>query len=120
MRTPEIPEQERRERGRLKRRCLIRVRPSVPGPNDFEEVLETTNVSRKGIYFVSGNSFYRKSMRLFITCPYSDEFGAINREYLAEVVRTTQLPKGKYGVAAHLLSPIHLEREESARADKRK
>jgi hypothetical protein len=90
----------------------MRVRPSVPGPNQFEEVLETTNISRTGIYFVSAKKFYSKGMRLFVECPYSADFGAINRDYLAEVVRIKELPNGEYGVAVHLLSTLTLGRED--------
>src|ERR1700746_698629 len=108
--TPAIPspQQERRKRGRLKRACLIRVRPSTPGPNQFEEILQTTNISRTGVYFISTTSFYFKGMRLFVTCPYSAKFNAINQDYVAEVVRVKPLPDGQYGVAAHFLSTLYL------------
>jgi hypothetical protein len=75
-------------------------------------VLETTNVSRTGLYFVSAKKFFFKGMRLFVEYPYSVDFGAINRDYLAEVVRIKELPNGQYGVAVHLLSTLHLGRED--------
>jgi hypothetical protein len=100
---------EKRDKGRLKMERSIRVRPSVPGSKAVEEILETLNVSRHGLYFVTANSAYYKGMRLFITYPYSSAPGAINRDYIAEVIRIDRLPNGQYGVAVQLLTTLNLE-----------
>jgi hypothetical protein len=100
---------EKRGKGRLKLGSSIRVRPSVPGSKSVSEVLKTLNVSRNGLYFGTISDFYHKGMRLFVTYPYSSTPGALNRDYVAEVVRVDQLPNGHYGVAIRLLTTLHLE-----------
>jgi hypothetical protein len=85
------------------------VRPSVPGSKTVSEILKTLNFSRNGLYFGTISNFYFKGMRLFVTYPYSSTPGALNRDYVAEVVRVDQLPNGHYGVAIRLLSTLHLE-----------
>jgi hypothetical protein len=100
---------EKRGKGRLRLGCFIRVRPSVPGSKSVSEVLKTLNVSRNGLYFGTISNFYFKGMRLFVTYPYSSTAGALNRDYVAEVMRVDQLPNGHYGVAIRLLSTLHLE-----------
>jgi len=85
------------------------VRPSVPGSNAVDEKLMTLNVSRNGLYFGTASRSYYKGMRLFVTYPYSAAPGAINRDYIAEVVRVDRLPNGHYGVAIQLLTTLHLE-----------
>jgi hypothetical protein len=100
---------EKRGKGRLKMGSFIRVRPSVPGSKAVSEILKTLNVSRNGLYFGTISDSYFKGMRLFVTYPYSSTPGALNRDYVAEVVRVDQLPNGHYGVAIRLLTSIHLE-----------
>jgi hypothetical protein len=100
---------EKRNKGRLKMERSIRVRPSVPGSKAVEEILDTRNVSRHGLYFVTASSAYYKGMRLFITYPHSSAPGAINRDYIAEVIRMDRLPNGQYGVAVQLLTTLTLE-----------
>ena len=87
----------------------IRVRPSVPGPNTAEEILETLNVSRNGLYFGTARKSYCKGMRLFITYPYSSAPGAINRDYLARVLRVDRLPNGLCGVAVQFSTTLYLD-----------
>jgi hypothetical protein len=41
-------------------------------------------------------------MRLFVTFPYTSAHDPMNCEYVAEVVRVEELPKGKFGVAVQL------------------
>jgi|GraSoi2013_100cm_1033763.scaffolds.fasta_scaffold271552_1 hypothetical protein len=103
------PRLEKRGKGRLRLGCFIRVRPSVPGSKSVSEVLKTLNVSRNGLYFGTISSFYFKGMRLFVTYPYSSTAGALNRDYVAEVMRVDQLPNGHYGVAIRFLTTLHLE-----------
>jgi hypothetical protein len=107
--TTEPPRFEKRGKGRLNLGCFIRVRPSVPGSKSVSEVLKTLNVSRNGLYFGTISNFYFKGMRLFVTYPYSSTAGALNRDYVAEVMRVDQLTNGHYGVAIRLLSTLHLE-----------
>jgi hypothetical protein len=100
---------EKRDKGRLKLARSIRVRPSLPGSKVVEEILETLNVSRHGLYFATACSSYYKGMRLFVTYPYSSAHGAINRDYLAKVVRVNRLPNDLYGIAVQFSTTLSLE-----------
>jgi hypothetical protein len=102
------PGQERRSKSRLKISQVVRVRPSTPGPNDFDEILPTLNSSRESVYFVAQRDVFVKNMRLFVTYPYSKAHNAINQEYIGRVTRIDQLADGKQGVAVQLLMPIRL------------
>jgi hypothetical protein len=104
---------ERRGKGRAKLVQKLRVRPSEPRGIDFDEVVETTNVCRTGVYFLTRRASYQKEMRLFVTYPYSTEHGAINQEYLGRVVRIDQLPDGQRGIAIHLQMKINLGARET-------
>jgi hypothetical protein len=99
----------RRDKGRLKLARSIRVRPSVPGLKAVEEILDTLDVSRNGLYFGTTSSSYHKGMGLFVTYPYSSSPGAINRDYFAKVTRVDRLPNGLYGVAVQLLTTLYLD-----------
>ena len=100
---------EKRGKARLRVGHSIRVRPSVPGSKVVSEVSKTLNISRNGLYFGTIHDYYFRGMRLFVTYPYSSTPGALNRDYVAEVVRVDQLPNGHYGVAIRLLNALHLE-----------
>jgi hypothetical protein len=99
---------ERRGKGRAKLARKVRVRPSEPHGEDFDEVVETLNVCRTGIYFASSRASYKKELRLFVTYPYDTEHGAINQEYLGRVVRIDELPDGRRGIAVHLQMKLNL------------
>ena len=107
---PAGPQQlEKRDKGRLRLARSIRVRPSVPGSEAVEEILETLNVSRYGLYFATACRSYFKGMRLFVTYPYSSAHGAINRDYLAKVMRVDRLPNDLYGIAVQFSTTLSLE-----------
>jgi len=107
--------EERRRKGRLRLARVVRVRPSEPHLQDFDEILPTQNAAADSIYFVSKNQKYRPGMRVFVTYPYADGPGSINREYLGQVVRTDELDHGRRGVAVQLLMPIYLGGKETVR-----
>jgi hypothetical protein len=96
-------ESERRSGRRCKITQMLRVRPSDPEIQHFEEIRGTTSLSRSGVYFKGEVKSYQLGMRLFVTLPYSDQPTAINREYLAEVVRLDKLDNGLIGVGIKLL-----------------
>ena len=62
----------------------------------------SVNASKEGIYFTSRRKTYYKGMRVFVTFPFSSPHDPMNCEYVAEVVRVEELPKGKFGVAVSL------------------
>ena len=109
------PAKERRRKARLKLRQVVRVRPSDAHCQDFDEILPTLNTSRDSVYFISKNVSYAEGMRLFITYPYSDAPGSLNRESLGRVVRIEELGQGRRGIAVEVLMPIYLGGTETLR-----
>jgi hypothetical protein len=94
---------ERRGTRRCKITQMLFARPSDPDIDHFEDMRPTLSVSRNGIYFETSLPAYQPGMRLFLTLPFSKEPTAINREYLAEVVRVEDRPEGRYGIGLKLL-----------------
>jgi PilZ domain len=92
---------KRRSR-RVKMARPVRVRPSEPRDEHFEDVIVSVNVSKEGIYFLSRRKGYYKGMRVFVTFPFASPHDAMNCEYVAEVVRVEELPNSKLGVAVDL------------------
>ena len=80
----------------------MRVRPSEPRDDHFDDLPNSVNASKHGIYFVTKRSTYYKGMRVFVTFPFSSAHDPMNCEYVAEVVRVEQLANGRLGVALHL------------------
>jgi len=89
------------------------VRPSDARGHDFDEILPTLNTSRESVYFASKNEFYTEGMRVFVTYPYSDEHGSLNRESLGRVVRIDDLGHGSRGIAVEILMPVYLGGKET-------
>jgi len=94
---------ERRGTRRCKITQMLLARPSDPDIDHFEDMRPTLSVSRNGIYFETTLAGYQLGMRLFLTLPFSKEPTAINREYLAEVVRVEGRSEGRYGIGLKLL-----------------
>jgi hypothetical protein len=107
--------QERRKKIRTKVPRMIRVRPSEPTPEEFDEVLPTINASRNSVYFVPQNGIFELNMRVLVTYPYSSAPGTINQEFLGAVTRVDKLPGNKQGVAVELLMPIYVGTKETIR-----
>jgi hypothetical protein len=98
----EIDYTEQRRSRRAKIAKPLRVRPSEPRDDHFEDVPISVNASKEGIYFISRRSNYYKGMRLFVTFPFSSAHDPMNCEYVAEVVRVEGLPNSRFGIAVHL------------------
>ncbi len=107
---------ERRTSRRCKLTQMLRVRPSNPEVEHFEEVRNTTSISRSGVYFHAEVKTYHLGMRLFITLPYSKQPTALNKEYLAEVVRLDKLENGLIGVGLKLLMDMGFKMGSGAAA----
>ena len=99
---------DRRRRSRVKLSCFILVRPLEPDPEYFESLILTSNSCRNGLSFETHDDFYRERMRLLITFPYSLAQGAINQDYISEVVRTNALPGDRCRVAVRFLTTAKL------------
>src|ERR1700751_5633410 len=108
-----VPQTERRGSRRCKINQLIRIRPSDPEREHFEDLRGSRSVSRSGVYFQTSEKGYEIGMRLFVTMPYSNMPSALNREYLAEVVRLDALPNGLNGVGIKLLMEMGMQHSYS-------
>src|SRR5271155_1915447 len=105
-----VPSQtERRGSRRCKITQLMRVRPSDPEKEHFDDLRGTLSVSRSGVYFQTSEVGYEIGMRLFVTMPYSQDPTAMNREYLAEVVRKDDLHTGMTGIGVKILMEMGLQ-----------
>src|ERR1043165_92092 len=100
---------ERRGSRRCKINQLMRIRPSDPEREHFEDLRGSHSVSRSDVYFQTSEKGYEIGMRLFVTMPYSNAPSALNREYLAEVVRVDALPNGLNGVGIKLLMEMGMQ-----------
>ena len=93
---------EQRRSRRAKITKPLRVRPSEPRDEHFEDLPISVNASKEGIYFVTRRPNYYKGMRLFVTFPFTSPHDPMNCEYVAEVVRVENLPNNRFGIAVHL------------------
>ena len=101
----EVPVKEysvKRSSRRAKMARPLRVRPSEPRDEHFEDLPVSVNASKEGIYFTTRREAYYPGMRVFVTFPFSSAHDPMNCEYVAQVLRVDKLPNGKFGVAVHL------------------
>jgi len=108
-----VCQNERRGSRRCKINQLMRIRPSDPEREHFEDLRGSHSVSRSGVYFQTSEKGYEIGLRLFVTMPYSNSPSALNREYLAEVVRVDALPNGLNGVGIKLLMEMGMQHSSS-------
>jgi hypothetical protein len=97
---------ERRGTRRCKITQLMRIRPSDPEKEHFEDLRGTMSVSRTGVFFQTSESGYELGMRLFVTMPYTQGAASMSREYLAEVVRVEPMPNGLTGIGFKILMEV--------------
>ena len=100
---------ERRGSRRCKITQLMRIRPSDPNKEHFEDLRGSVSVSRSGVFFQSSEPGYEVGMRLFVTMPYSQDPASMAREYLAEVVRRDVLPTGMFGIGIKILMEMGIQ-----------
>jgi hypothetical protein len=104
-----VSNKERRGTRRCKIRQLMRIRPSDPNKEHFEDIRGSVSVSRSGVFFQSSEPGYEVGMRLFVTMPYSQDPASMAREYLAEVVRRDVLPTGMFGIGIKILMEMGIQ-----------
>jgi hypothetical protein len=97
---------ERRGSRRCKITQVMRIRPSDPGTQYFDDLRGYVSVSRSGIYFHTTEQGYEVGQRLLVSMPYSGDPSTIGREYLAEVVRKETLQNGLIGIGFKTLLEI--------------
>lgn len=99
VRAMEVPAEPRERRTHIRNRLRLPIRVTGRLPEgELEEVTQTENVAKGGIYFHSRKSYY-KGLELEVTYPYWTTPGAINHSYRAEVVRVDARPDESKGVA---------------------
>jgi PilZ domain len=108
-----VSHSERRNSRRCKITQLMLIRPSDPEKENFEDIRGSLSVSRGGAYFHTTEENYEVGMRLFVTMPFTKDPTALNREYLAEVVRMESLTNGLTGVGLKLLMEMGLQQNFS-------
>jgi hypothetical protein len=104
-----ISNTERRGSRRCRITQLMRIRPSDPNKDHFEDMRGSVSVSRSGVFFQSSEAGYEVGMRLFVTMPYSRDPASMAREYLAEVVRRDALPTGMFGIGIKILMEMGIQ-----------
>jgi hypothetical protein len=103
----EKPVSDNRVGRRAKIARPVRVRPSEPRDDHFDDTPISVNASKSGIYFTTRLKSYYPGMRVFVTFPYSSPHDPMNCEYVAQVVRVEKLENGKTGVAVHLKMSVN-------------
>ncbi|HVO58312.1 MAG TPA: hypothetical protein VMT51_11510 [Dongiaceae bacterium] len=109
---PAYAELRRARRAKIAR--PVRVRPSEPRDEHFEDLPVSVNASKCGIYFVTRRTNYYKGMRVFVTFPYTSAHDPTNTEYVAEVVRIDAQANGKFGIAVDLKLSVNLSKDTKA------
>ena len=104
---------ERRSTRRCKITQLMRIRPSDPEKEHFEDLRGTVSVSRTGVYFQTSEPGYELGMRLFVTMPYTQGAASMSREYLAEVVRVEPMANGMTGIGFKILMEMGMQANHS-------
>ena len=104
-----VPQHDNRRALRNRVTQVVRVRSSSAVPNNFDDLARTLNASRTGIYFKAWRRTYFPDMRLYVTYPYDASPTAINKEFIARVVRIDPLPDGRSGIAVELLNSLGLQ-----------
>jgi hypothetical protein len=103
---PQYAEKRRSRRAKIAK--PLRVRPSEPRDEHFEDLPVSVNASKEGIYFTTRRSNYYKGMRVFVTFPFVSAHDPMSCEYVAEVVRVESLPNNRFGVAIHLIMTMNI------------
>ncbi len=92
------PEVDRRRRRRAKISAQVHVK-AVNSPEPFEEICMSVDVSRDGLLFTASRSGYWKGQQLAVVFPYSTAAAALNTAQIADIVRVSERPGGKFQVA---------------------
>jgi CheY-like chemotaxis protein len=89
---------ERRRRRRAKISAQVHVKV-MNSPEPSEEICMSIDVSRDGLLFTAKNPGYWKGQQLSVTFPFSTAAQALNTPQVADIVRVSEQPGGKFSVA---------------------
>lgn len=109
---PTLVEEKRSEKRRSRRAKIarpVKVRPSDPRDEHFEDIPTSVNASKEGIYFLTKNASYYVGMRLFVTFPFTSAHDPLNSEYVARVVRVEEMGNKRFGIAVELLTTMNVK-----------
>lgn len=95
--------QEHRQIKRVNVRRPIKVQPANLKDGEFEDITETENASKRGIYFFTEVRRYFVGMRVYVTMPYSASPAEQGRQHFGQVVRVEKTATEKRGVAVQFL-----------------
>ena len=95
---------DRRQAGRVSLHRPIRVRPASLKDGEYEEINETENASKRGIYFLTEVRRYFVGMRVCVTLPSPVGASTWDREYFGQVMRVEKIATDKRGVAVQFLT----------------
>jgi len=98
-----MPLMDRRHVRRVKLRQPIKVRPASAKDGEFEDIRQTENASKRGIYFLTEVPRYFVGMRVYVTLPYFSQANPKSREYLGQVIRVEHTTTDRRGVAVQFL-----------------
>lgn len=104
---------ERRRRRRAKISAQVHLKANNSG-EPFEEVCMSVDVSRDGLLFTAKRAGYWKGQQLEVTFPYSTAAAALNTPQMADIVRVSEQPGGKFQVAVEFHAA-----KASAKADRK-
>jgi hypothetical protein len=105
---PELEERRKHRRAAVK--LAVRVRGADGKDGDLDEVLETANACRGGLYFLTTSGRFYPGMRLRITCPYNsrhDRVAVRASEESGEVRRIESISDRKLAVAVKLVGSTY-------------
>jgi PilZ domain len=102
----EIAQHYHRRSRRIKLGQPVKLLPSLPRGEFFEEISTTSNISREGFYFLTRREHYQEGMRVLVTLPYHSPRDRSDCDYLGQVVRVELLDDVQRGVAVQLLSSV--------------
>jgi hypothetical protein len=111
--------EERRKHRRAAVKLAVRVRGADGKDGDVDEVLETANVCRGGLYFITTSGRFYPGMRLRITCPYNsrhDQVAVSESEESGKVRRIESISDRKLAVAVKLEGSTHAARPRTGGA----
>ena len=90
---------DRRRAPRVKLSQTVRIQSA--DAEFSEEICQTSNVSRTGLYFETWSAYYCEGQSLLVTRNYRADDLA-NRQEQATVVRVDKFANGRFGVAVHV------------------
>jgi hypothetical protein len=93
---------DRRRTRRVKLHQPVKIRPASAKDGEFEDISQTENACKRGIYFLTQVRKYFVGMRIYVTLPYSPA-SSKNREYFGQVIRVDKTENEKRGVAVQFL-----------------